>query len=109
MSTQCPAAPTSPDAATSARTMLLAHGGTAPDAGAAADHLALASAELLDSLEQTIARLAIAHRASLPTSDDRHADDEAFEWVQQSLEDISATLRGLALGRAAEPWSTRTR
>jgi hypothetical protein len=88
--------------------LLAADTRAAQDAGGAADQLALESAELLDTLEQTIGRLALAHRASLPDSDDRRADDEAFEWVQQSLEDIAATLRGLALGRAEESWATRT-
>ncbi|WP_146069648.1 hypothetical protein [Arthrobacter sp. B0490] len=108
MSTQCPAAPTSLDAAASPRTALLAPGGLAQDAGAAADHLALESTELLDTLEQTIARLARAHGACVPPAGDRSADDEAFDWVQQSLEDIAATLRGLALGRAAESWVGKT-
>ncbi len=107
MSTQCPSAPASFDAADLPRTMLLVTGArAAQDAGAAADQLAAEAAGLLDTLEQTIGRLALAHRACIPTAEDRHADDEAFEWVQQSLEDISATLRGLALGRAGS-WATK--
>lgn len=101
MSTQCPSAPASFDAADLPRTMLLVAGArAAQDAGADADRLAAEAAELLDTLEQTIERLALAHRGCIPAAEDRQADDEAFEWVQQSLEDISATLRGLALGRA---------
>jgi hypothetical protein len=109
MSTQCPSAPASLDAADLPRTTLLVAGvRAAQDAGVAADRLAAESAELLDTLEQTIERLALAHRGCIPADEDRQADDEAFEWVQQSLEDISATLRGLALGRAGS-WDTKTR
>ena len=52
-----------------------------------------------------VARLALAHRSCTQDPEDQVTDDDAFAWVQQCLEDISATLRGLALGRAGS-WHT---
>ncbi|WP_152916190.1 hypothetical protein [Arthrobacter sp. RIT-PI-e] len=77
-------------------------GADAPSAAMMADHLAGETEELLENLEGTVARLALAYRSCTPDAEDQAMDDEAFAWVQQSLEDISATLRGLTLGRAAE-------
>ncbi|WP_043442058.1 hypothetical protein [Arthrobacter sp. L77] len=57
---------------------------------------------LLEHLEGTVARLALAHRAGAPDTETRLTDDDAFVWVQQSIEDIAATLRGLVLERSRE-------
>lgn len=104
MSAQRPSAITLTDASGLPRTTLLVMPGgrDAPGAGALADRLAAETDGLLETLEGTIARLALAHRSCTPDPEDQTVDDEAFAWVQQSLEDISATLRGLSLGRAAE-------
>ena len=104
MSTQCQSV-TPTDASSLHRTRLIPTpvGRAVQDVRAAADHFALESAELLETLEQTIARLALAHRAGAPATESHRADEEAFAWVQQSLEDISATLRGLSLGRTTQP------
>lgn len=77
-----------------------------------ADRLALETESLLEALEESVAKLALAHRAGIPRLEDQLSDDEAFAWVQQSIEDVSATLRGLSLGRAAtavEPTDTALR
>ncbi|MDN4610218.1 hypothetical protein [Arthrobacter burdickii] len=104
MSTQRPSVSTPSAASRLPRTTLLMMPGgrDAPGAGALADHLAAETEGLLDSLEGTVARLALAHRSCIPDPCERAMDDEAFAWVQQSLEDISATLRGLTLGRATD-------
>lgn len=77
-------------------------GRDAQGAGAMADQLAAETEGLLETLEGTIARLALAHRSCITEADERAMDDEAFAWVQQSLEDVMATLRGLSFGRAAD-------
>ena len=83
-------------------TLLVMPGGLdAPGSGAIADRLALETEALLEALEESVARLALAHRASTLHLEDQLADDEAFAWVQQSIEDVTATLRGLSLGRTA--------
>jgi hypothetical protein len=83
-------------------TLLVMSGGRdAEGSSAMADRLALETEKLLEALEESVARLALAHRASITLLEDQLSDDEAFAWVQQSIEDVSATLRGLSLGRAA--------
>jgi hypothetical protein len=52
---------------------------------------------LLEQLEGTVARLAAVLDSIAPDAQTRVMDEEACAWVQQSIEDISATLRGLAL------------
>ncbi|MCU1633922.1 MAG: hypothetical protein JWM61_2574 [Micrococcaceae bacterium] len=84
-------------------TLLVMSGGRdAQGIGPLAEQLARETNDLLDTLGGTIARLALAHRSCTPDPEDQVMDDDAFAWVQQSLEDISATLRGLSLGRATE-------
>ncbi len=84
-------------------TLLVMPGGPdAPSASTMAGELAAKTEELLETLEGTVARLALAHRSCALQLEDQAMDDEAFAWVQQSLEDISATLRGLSLGRAVD-------
>lgn len=104
MSTQRPSVSTPGGPSRLPRTALLViPGGREAQGGVAAtDRLACETDMLLESLEQTIARLALAHRARTPHPEEQGIDDEAFAWVQQSLEDISATLRGLSLGRAGD-------
>lgn len=104
MSAHYPPAITLKDASGLPRTTLLVMPGgrDAQGAGVLADQLAAETEDLLETLEGTIARLALAHRSCAPDPEDQPVDDEAFAWVQQSLEDISATLRGLSLGRATE-------
>lgn len=104
MSTLRPSTTTPSDTSALPRTTLLVMPGgrDARGAGAVADRLAAETDELLDTLEGTVARLALAHRSCTPDPEAQGMDQEAFVWVQQSLEDISATLRGLALGRASE-------
>lgn len=103
MSTQRPTAMTVTDASGLPRTTLLVMPGgrDAPGIRVTADRLGAETDALLETLEETIARLALAHRSCTPDPTDQVTDDEAFAWVQRSLEDISATLRGLSLGRAA--------
>ncbi len=107
MSAQRPPAITLTDASGLPRTTLLVMPGGRDAQGAdiLADQLAAETEDLLETLEGTIARLALAHRSCTPDPVDQTVDDEAFAWVQQSLEDISATLRGLSLGRATEDTS----
>lgn len=94
-------------------TLLVMPGGREAEGSAViADRLALETESLLESLEEAVAKLALAHRAGIPRLEDQLSDDEAFAWVQQSIEDISATLRGLSIGRAAtafEPANTALR
>lgn len=104
MSTQRPSVVTPTDDSGLPRTTLLVMTG-GPDAQSAvavAHRLAGETGHLLETLEDTIARLALAHRSCMPEAEDQAMDDEAFAWVQQSLEDIAATLRGLSLGRTTE-------
>ena len=84
------------------RLLVMPGGPDAPSAGFMADELAAETEELLETLEGTVARLALAHRSCTTGVEDQAVDDEAFAWVQQSLEDISATLRCLTLGRAVD-------
>jgi hypothetical protein len=107
MITQHPSATTPIDSGMPRTTLVVMPGGRdAPGARVIADRLASETDTLLENLEQTIARLALAHRACTSRPEDQSADDEAFTWVQQSLEDISATLRGVSLGRRAEDEAT---
>ncbi|MHA7240333.1 hypothetical protein [Arthrobacter sp. TMS1-12-1] len=104
MSTQCPPAPTAADQATPHRTALL----MVPDVRDAQGRDALLhplraeTDALLGQLEGTVERLALAHRSITPDAETQRTDDEAFAWVQQSIEDIAATLRGLAPQRSRE-------
>lgn len=104
MSTQRPSVVTPTDASGLPRTTLLVMSGGRDALGPAviADRLAEETEVLLESLEETVARLAIAHNSCAGEDVNQAVDDEAFAWVQQSLEDISATLRGLTLGRSLE-------
>ncbi|WDF33058.1 hypothetical protein PTW37_14585 [Arthrobacter agilis] len=89
------------DAGLPRTTLLVMPGGqNARGMGALAESLAHETDGLLETLEVTIARLALAHRSCVLDPEDQTMDDDAFAWVQQCLEDISATLRGLSLGRA---------
>ncbi len=102
MITQHPPAISSIHSGIPRTTLVVMPGGRdAPGAPVIADRLASETDILLENLEQTVARLALAHRACTARPEDQSADDEAFSWVQQSLEDISATLRGISLGRRA--------
>ncbi|WP_247827273.1 hypothetical protein [Arthrobacter antioxidans] len=104
MSTQCPPASTPTDEATPYRSALLvASGARDVRGGDTLFHRLTAETDaLLEHLEGTVARLALAHRASAPDTETRLTDDDAFVWVQQSIEDIAATLRGLVLERSTE-------
>lgn len=104
MSTLRPSTTASSHTSALPRTPLLVMPGgrDAQGVSAVADRLAAETDELLDTLDATVARLALAHRSCTPDPEAQGMDQEAFAWVQQSLEDISATLRGLALGRASE-------
>ncbi len=84
------------------RLLMMPGGKDAEGFAALADRHADESNELLGALEAAIARLALAHRFAAPEAEARSMDDEAFAWVQQSLEDVTATLRGLSLRRAAD-------
>lgn len=84
------------------RLLMMPGGKDAEGFAALADRHADESNELLGALEAAIARLALAHRFAAPEAQARSMDDEAFTWVQQSLEDVTATLRGLSLRRTAE-------
>jgi hypothetical protein len=102
MSTHRPPAMVRTDESGLPRTTLLVMPGgqDARGMGALASSLARETDSLLETLEGTIARLALAHRSCSLKPEEQTMDDDAFAWVQQSLEDISATLRGLSLGRA---------
>ncbi|BBE24123.1 hypothetical protein MN0502_30060 [Arthrobacter sp. MN05-02] len=103
MSAQRPSASTTAHASGLPRTALrMVSGGRGPATGTTADHLAAQTHEVLETLEGTVARLALAHRSSAPGRKGQAMDEEAFAWVLQSLEDISATLRGLTLGRTED-------
>ena len=101
--------PAAGPASQSRPTLLVMSGGRdAEGSNAIADRLASETGKLIEALEESVARLALAHRASITLLEDQLSDDEAFAWVQQSIEDVSATLRGLALGRAAGDLGTAT-
>lgn len=114
MSAQRPPAFTSTDASGLPRTTLLMvpGGRDAQDVGALAAQIAVETEALLESLESAVARLALAHRSCTQDPEDQVTDDDAFAWVQRSLEDVAATLRGLSLNRsevAAAPAEPRVR
>ncbi|MHA7284079.1 hypothetical protein [Arthrobacter sp. TMS2-4] len=102
MSTQCQSAPTPVNEAISHRSALLAvPGGRNARGGDTLVHQLAAETEaLLERLEGTVGRLAVAHRSDAPDAETQMTDDDAIAWVQQSIEDIAATLRGLALKRS---------
>ncbi|WP_146067458.1 hypothetical protein [Arthrobacter sp. SX1312] len=104
MSTQCPSAPTPTDEAAPHRTALhMVPGGRDARSGDTLVHQLSAETDaLLEHLERAVARLALTHRASAPDLETQRTDDDAFAWVQQSIEDIAATLRGLTLKRSRE-------
>lgn len=103
MSAQRPSASTPSHASGLPRTALrMVPGGRGPATAATADHLAAQTHAALETLEGTVARLALAHRSSTPGKEGQVMDEEAFAWVLQSLEDISATLRGLTLGHTED-------
>lgn len=109
MSTSRPPAAGGPAAHARPTLLVMTGGREAEGTGAMADRLALETEHLIEALEESVARLALAHRASTPLVQDQVADDEAFAWVQQSIEDVSATLRGLSLGRVSVDYgSTET-
>ncbi len=104
MSTQCPSAgtPTPTGAGTPQRTPL--HGvpsGRYPhDRDPLLHQLPTETDALLEHLKGSVARLALVHRSGTPDVESQMTDDDGFAWVQQSIEDIAATLRGLALRRS---------
>ncbi|MBG6225498.1 hypothetical protein IWX63_002070 [Arthrobacter sp. CAN_A2] len=102
MSTQCPPARMPMDDATPQRTTLLVVPGGLDPRGrdALVQQLTAETDALLGHLEGTVARLALAHRSGAPDAETQMTDDDAFAWVQQSIEDIAATLRGLVLRRS---------
>ncbi|WP_434994811.1 hypothetical protein [Arthrobacter sp. Ld5] len=104
MSTQCPSAPTPTDDAVPHRSAVLEvpGGGDARGRETLARQLAAETDAVLAQLEGTVGRLALAHQAGAPDVETQMTDDDAFAWVQQSIEDIAATLRGLALKRSLE-------
>ena len=104
MSAQCPSAPTPTDEAMLHRTALhmVPGGRDARGSDTLFHQLGAETDALLEHLEATVARLALMHRASAPDAETQRTDDDAFAWVQQSIEDIAATLRGLALKRSGE-------
>ncbi|WP_394248748.1 hypothetical protein [Arthrobacter pityocampae] len=104
MSTQCPPATTSTNEATPHRTALLVVPGGRDERGSdtLVHQLAVETDFLLEHLEGVVARLAVAHRSGARDADTQLTDDDAFAWVQQSIEDVAATLRGLTLKRPRE-------
>lgn len=71
----------------------------AGDTGVLDQRLTAEADALLEQLEAAVTRLALAYQPGAFDDETQMMDDDGFAWVHQSIEDVAATLRGLALKR----------